>query len=67
MSVEAFALLPWYRELFREGQLAKAERRLTEHRFDVERFLRTSAQSPPAWVTADPFPEWMIDSSRPPT
>jgi len=53
-SVEAFALLPWYRELFTEEQLETAERRLREHRFDVERFLRTSIQSPPAWVASDP-------------
>ncbi|MFE0362313.1 hypothetical protein [Streptomyces griseoaurantiacus] len=54
MSVEAFVLLPWYRELFTEEQLETAERRLREHRFDVERFLRVSTQSPPAWVASDP-------------
>jgi hypothetical protein len=54
VSVEAFALLPWYRVLFGEDQLATAERRLTEHRFDVEHFLRISTQRPPAWVTAEP-------------
>jgi hypothetical protein len=54
MSVEAFALLPWYRELFTEVQQETAARRLREHRFDVERFLRASTQSPPAWVTSDP-------------
>jgi citrate synthase len=54
MSVEAFVLLPWYRELFTEEQLETADRRLREHRFDVERFLRDSTQSPPAWATSDP-------------
>jgi len=54
MSVETFALLPWYRELFTEEQKETAGRRLREHRFDVERFLRVSAQSPPEWVTSDP-------------
>ncbi|MDP9953418.1 MULTISPECIES: hypothetical protein [Streptomyces] len=54
MSVEAFVLLPWYRELFTEEQLEAAGRRLREHRFDVERFLRASTQSPPAWVAPDP-------------
>ncbi|WP_018686957.1 hypothetical protein [Actinokineospora enzanensis] len=54
MSVEAFVLLPWYRELFTEEQLETAERRLREHRFDVERFLRACTQSPPSWVASDP-------------
>ncbi|MBM7168603.1 hypothetical protein JQK87_09280 [Streptomyces sp. G44] len=55
MSVEAFVLLPWYRELFTEEQLKTAERRLREHRFDVERFLRASTQSPPVWVASNSF------------
>jgi len=54
MSVEAFVLLPWYRELFRDDELATAERRLAEHRFDVERCLRISTRCLPAWITADP-------------
>lgn len=54
MSVEAFVLLPWYRELFTEEQQETAGRRLREHRFDVERFLRASTHSPPEWVTSDP-------------
>jgi len=53
VSVEAFVLLPWYRQMFSEDELATAERRLTEHRFDVERFLRTSTQRPPGWITSD--------------
>jgi len=53
VSVEAFVLLPWYRGLFSEDELATAERRLGEHRFDVERFLREAGQRPPAWVTPD--------------
>jgi hypothetical protein len=54
MSVKAFALLPWYRELFTEEQLETAERRLREYRFDVERFLRAATQSPPARVASEP-------------
>src|SRR6266540_4334926 len=53
VSVEAFVILPWYRGLFSEDELATAERRLGEHRFDVERFLREAGQRPPAWVTPD--------------
>lgn len=53
VSVEAFVLLPWYRHLFAPHELATAERRLTEHHFDVERFLRTAEQHRPAWVAAD--------------
>ncbi len=40
MSVEAFALLPRYRDLFTDEERETAELRLVEHRFDVERFLR---------------------------
>lgn len=54
MSVEAFVLLPWYRGLFTDEQLATADRRLREHRFDVDRFLRTSGQSPPEWAASEP-------------
>jgi hypothetical protein len=53
VSVEAFVLLPWYRELFAHNELATAERRLVEHRFDVELLLREAALEPPAWVTLD--------------
>jgi hypothetical protein len=51
MSAEAFALLPWYRELFTEGELETAERRLREHGFDVERFVRTAGDQRPAWAS----------------
>jgi hypothetical protein len=50
MSVEAFALLPWYRSLFTEDQLETAERRLIGHDFDIEQFLRRSALDPPQWA-----------------
>jgi hypothetical protein len=50
MSVEATALLPWYRSLFDASELEVAERRLTEHGFDVERYLRHAAEQPPAWA-----------------
>jgi hypothetical protein len=53
LSVEAFALLPWYRSLFTDQELATAERRLVEHRFDVEWFLREAERFPPAWFTSD--------------
>nr|WP_202489521.1 hypothetical protein [Streptomyces sp. SID8381] len=54
MSVEAFVLLPWYRELFTEEQLETAERRLREHRFDVDAFLTRAERNSPAWVASDP-------------
>lgn len=50
MSVEAHVLLPWYRELFTEAQLKTAERRLREHRFDVDAFLTRAGRSWPAWA-----------------
>jgi hypothetical protein len=50
MSVEAFALLPWYRELFTDDELERASRRLTEHRFDVARYLEHAAAHAPPWV-----------------
>ncbi|PWI05261.1 hypothetical protein DIZ27_40340 [Streptomyces sp. NWU339] len=54
MSVEAFVLLPWYRELFTEEQLETAGRRLREHRFDVDAFLARAGRNWPAWVASDP-------------
>ena len=53
MSVEAFVLLPWYRELFTEDELATAERRLLKYGFDLERFLRSAADRPPTWTQTD--------------
>lgn len=50
MSVEAFVLLPWYRDLFTEDERETARRRLVDHEFDVDRFLRSAAQRPPAWT-----------------
>lgn len=51
LSVEAFSLLPWYRDLFTEDQRETAERRLTEHRFDVDGFLLRTCANPPAWTS----------------
>ncbi|MFF4399067.1 hypothetical protein [Streptomyces sp. NPDC001480] len=51
LSVEAFVLLPWYEHLFEEHHLETARHRLGEHRFDVERFLRTARQNPPGWAS----------------
>ncbi|MGF7239464.1 MAG: hypothetical protein ACQSGP_31585 [Frankia sp.] len=50
VSVETFALLPWYQELLGEEQPATAERRLREHRFDVDRFLKRAERAWPAWA-----------------
>jgi hypothetical protein len=50
MSVEALALLPWYTELFKEEERETARRRLVEHEFDVETFLRVRSSNPPAWT-----------------
>lgn len=49
MSVEAFALLPWYAPLFTEDELATARQRLEAHGFDVDRFLQLAAEEPPGW------------------
>lgn len=49
-SVEAFVLLPWYRELFTDEERETAERRLVEHGFDVERFVREACQRRPGWA-----------------
>lgn len=53
MSVEAQVLLPWYRELFTADQLATAERRLRDHRFDVDAFLRRAGRERPAWADSE--------------
>lgn len=54
MSVEAHVLLPWYRKLFTEQQLDTAERRLREHRFDLDAFLTRAGRVSPAWVGQNP-------------
>jgi hypothetical protein len=53
VSVEATALLPWYRELFTDDQLATASRRLSEYGYDADRHVRAATSSPPAWVDQD--------------
>lgn len=52
MSVEAFALLPWYRDLFTADELATARRRLERHEFDVDDFLARAADHAPSWHEA---------------
>ena len=49
MSVEAHVLLPWYRELFTEEQLAVADRRLREQEFDIDEHLSRATTNWPAW------------------
>ncbi|MFF3244261.1 hypothetical protein ACFYWY_11120 [Streptomyces sp. NPDC002870] len=53
VSVEAYVLLPWYRGLFDEHHLETAMWRLTEHRFDVDRFLDEARENPPGWTQAN--------------
>ena len=49
MSVEAMVLLPWYETLFTDEQRATARRRLVDHHFDVDAFLRNRKAAPPQW------------------
>jgi hypothetical protein len=49
MSCEAHVLLPWYRDLFTNEQVAIARRRLIAHHFDVDAFLDRAVASPPSW------------------
>jgi hypothetical protein len=49
-SVEAFVLLPSYRLLFTDEQLATATHRLTEYGFDVDRYLRAAVAQRPGWL-----------------
>jgi hypothetical protein len=53
MSVEAFALLPWYAPLFTPAELATARQRLASREFDVEAFLERRAARPPAWTRGE--------------
>ena len=50
MSVEAWALLPWYEHLFSKDQLDRARYRLSEHRFDVESYLTKARERVPLWA-----------------
>jgi len=50
MSVEAWALLPWYEHLFSKDELERARYRLAEHRFEVDSFLEDARQRVPAWA-----------------
>ena len=49
MSLEAFALLPWYAPLFTRSELRTARRRLEAHSFDVDEFLEGATVQPPDW------------------
>lgn len=49
MSVEATVLLPWYQELFSGEELARAQRRLADHQFDVDVFIAAESLTPPVW------------------
>lgn len=48
-AVEAFALLPWYSDLFADGDRRRARRRLEDHGFDVDDFVRRRMLKPPEW------------------
>jgi len=50
-SVEAFVLLPWYRDLFTDEELDTATHRLQDYGFDVERHVRAAAAEPPGWTS----------------
>jgi hypothetical protein len=54
MSAEATVLLPWYEELFTIDDRETARRRLDEHGFDVDAFLRKRTANPPAWSQSAP-------------
>jgi hypothetical protein len=49
MSCEAFALVPWYKDLFSDDERAVARHRLIEHHFDVDAFVQQASSTPPAW------------------
>jgi hypothetical protein len=49
LSVEAYALLPWYAGLFEEHHLSTARRRLEAYSFDVNSFLDAARRDPPQW------------------
>ncbi|CAN3983482.1 HNH endonuclease [Kitasatospora purpeofusca] len=54
-SVEFAVCLPWFRELFTEEELHRAEFRLTEHHFDLDQ------------VHAVPVPDWCAAPTPAPT
>jgi hypothetical protein len=51
LSVEAFALLPWFAELFTDDEQNIARHRLESHNFPVEEFLEHATAAPPRWVS----------------
>jgi hypothetical protein len=50
MSVEAAVLLPWYADLFTDEERRVSRRRLVDHDFDVDGFLRDRQARRPAWT-----------------
>ena len=49
LSVEAIAILPDYKALFTDTELATARQRLLDHRFDVESYLVRARDVRPPW------------------
>jgi hypothetical protein len=52
-SVEFVANLPWFRDLFTEGELVEARSRLMLHDFPVEERLAAAAAHPPDWAATN--------------
>ncbi len=50
-TVEFVANLPWFRDLFTEGELDKARSRLIAHEFPFDERLAAAAAHPPVWTT----------------
>jgi hypothetical protein len=48
-SCEAFALLPWYQNLFSGVELQNARGRLDDYGFDIVAFENSAASRIPAW------------------
>jgi hypothetical protein len=49
-SVEYAASLPWFQELFTDGELYEARTRLITHEFDLDGAIVSAAANPPAWL-----------------
>jgi hypothetical protein len=50
-TVEFVANLPWFRDLFTEGELDTARSRLIAHEFPFDEWLPPAAAHPPGWTT----------------
>jgi hypothetical protein len=53
-SLEFAVLLPWFAEMFTDGELEEARRRLVLLDFDVDDRLVVRAASPPGWTATLP-------------